>query len=65
LDIQYTFVRNGLVDSRPSSSYVFTVSELCRMLSHAGLEPAKLLASVSGEPYQMGSPRLIVTAEKA
>ena len=64
LDIEYTFVHNGEVDTRPSSSYVFTVSELCRMCSEAGLQPAKLLGSVSGEPYQMGSPRLIVVAAK-
>jgi SAM-dependent methyltransferase len=64
LDIQYTFVRDGVVETRPSSSYVFTVSELCRMFSQAGLQPVKLLGSVSGEPYQMGSPRLIVVAAK-
>jgi len=64
LNIQYTFVRGGVVDTRPSSSYVFTVSELCRMFTQAGLQPAKLLGSVNGEPYQMGSPRLIVVAEK-
>ena len=65
LDIQYTFMRNGEVDCRPSSSYVFTVSELCRMFRQAGMEPAKILGSVGGEPYQMGSPRLIMVAEKA
>lgn len=64
LDIQYTFVRGGEVETRPSSSYVVTVTELCRMLARAGLEPVKLLASVDGDPYQLGSPRLILVARK-
>jgi SAM-dependent methyltransferase len=55
LNIQYTFVRSDVVDTRPSSSYVFTVSELCRMFNQAGLQPAKLLGSVNGESYQMSS----------
>jgi len=64
LDIQYTFIRDGQTDTRPSSSYVLTVSELCRMHVEAGLHPIDLLGSVNGEPYQLGSPRLILVSEK-
>jgi len=65
LDINYTFIRGAQVETRPSSSYVLTVSELCRMLRDAGLEPVELLGSVSCEAYQLGSPRLIVVSEKS
>jgi SAM-dependent methyltransferase len=65
LDIQYTFIHGGETETRPSSSYVFTVSELCRMHVEAGLQPVELLGSVNGEPYQLGSPRLILVSEKS
>ena len=63
LDIQYTFVHNGQVETRPSSSYVLTVNEICRMHAEAGLQPVELLGSVNGESYQLGSPRLIIVSE--
>ena len=64
LDIEYTFVRNGKEEMRPSSSYVLTVNEICRMTHQVGLEPQQLLASVAGEPYQLGSQRLLLVTEK-
>ena len=64
LDIQYTFIRDGQAETRPSSSYVLTVSELCRMQIQAGLEPVELLGSIGGEPYQLGSPRLMMISER-
>jgi SAM-dependent methyltransferase len=63
LDIQYTFVQNGRVETRPSSSYVLTVNEICRMHAEAGLQPVELLGSIDGEPYRLGSPRLIIVSE--
>jgi SAM-dependent methyltransferase len=63
LDIQYTFIHKGEVDTRPSSSYVLTVSDICRLHREAGLDPVELLGSVSGEPYQLGSPRLILVSQ--
>ena len=65
LDIDYTFVYNGVVETRPSSSFVFTVAELLRMLGAAGFLDPKLHGGVAGEPFQLGSPRLIVTARAA
>ena len=64
LDIQYTFIRHGRTETRPSSSYVLTLSELCRMHVQAGLQPMELLSSIGGEPYQLGSPRLILISER-
>jgi len=64
LDIEYTFIHQGEADTRPSSSYVFTVAEICRMHREAGLETVELLASTSGEAYQVGAPRLILVTQK-
>jgi len=62
LDIDYTFVQGGVVETRPTSSYVFTVAEHCRLHREAGLEPVSLLGSTSAEPYQLGFPRLILVS---
>lgn len=64
LDIDYTFVQNGQVETRPTASYIFTVGELCRMHREAGLEPVELVSSLNSEPYQIGSPRLILVSSK-
>lgn len=64
LDIEYTFLRDGKAEKRPSSSYVLTVNEICRMHVAAGLQPEDLLGSINGEPYQLGSPRLILVSVK-
>jgi SAM-dependent methyltransferase len=64
LDIEYTFIHGGEVETRPTSSYVFTVAELCRMHADAGLETVELLGSIAGEPFQLGSQRLILVSQK-
>lgn len=62
LDIDYTFIRDGLVEKRPTSSYVFTVAELCHLHREAGLEPVQLLSSIDGAPFVLGSPRLLLVS---
>jgi len=64
MDIDYTFIHDGKIETRPTSSYCFTVGELCRMHREAGLEPVELFSSMKGEPYQLGSPRLILVSAK-
>jgi SAM-dependent methyltransferase len=60
LEIDYTFIRGGVVETRPTASYVFTAREICRMHAGAGLRPLELFGSFASEPYQIGSPRLIL-----
>ncbi|MBV9265477.1 MAG: class I SAM-dependent methyltransferase [Acidobacteriaceae bacterium] len=60
LDIEYTFVRGGQAETRPSTSYVFTSGELRRMHEDAGLLPVEMFGSIELEKYQIGSPRLIL-----
>ena len=64
LDIDYTFVREGTVETRPTSSYVFTVAEIGRMLGQAGFGVVALNGGMAGEPYAMGIPRLVITARR-
>ncbi len=64
LDIAYTFIQNGKVETRPSTSYCFTTGEICRMHVDAGLEVVSLLGWYDGKPYQMGSGGLMVVSQK-
>jgi hypothetical protein len=65
LDIDYTFIQGGKIETRPSSSYVFTVAELTRMLAEAGFEVLSLEGGFAAERYELGSPRLALTAQRA
>jgi SAM-dependent methyltransferase len=65
LDIDYTFIQGGITETRPSSSYVFTVAELLRMLERTGFDSPQLSGGFSGEPFQLGSPGLVITARAA
>jgi SAM-dependent methyltransferase len=62
LDIDYTFIRDGVIETRPTSSYVFTIAEHRRMLRAAGFKILTLSSSLNGDSYEFGSPRLILTA---
>ena len=64
LDIDYTFIQGGKMETRPSSSYVFTAAELTRMLADAGFEVVSLAGGFAGERYELGSPRLVLTAQR-
>jgi SAM-dependent methyltransferase len=64
LDINYTFVHDGQVETRPTTSYVYTVREFCRMHEEAGFRPLELVGSTAGEAYQLGSPRLILVSAR-
>lgn len=64
LDIDYTFVRNGEVETRPTASYVFTVAELRRMHADAGLETVELREWGDAGPFRLGSPGLLMVSRK-
>ena len=64
LDIDYTFVRGDTLETRPASSYVFSTAELRRMLEAAGFEVLAFQGSVTGDAYQLGSPRLLIVATR-
>jgi SAM-dependent methyltransferase len=64
LDVDYTFIRNGEVETRPTSSYVFTVAEMRRMHAAAGLETVELSAWGADGPYGLGSPGLLMVSRK-
>jgi SAM-dependent methyltransferase len=64
LYIQYTFVHDGKQETREASQQVYTVAEIRRLLEQAGLGTLALYSSLDQQPYQLGSPRLLLVAEK-
>lgn len=62
LDIDYTFIVSGNTETHATSSYVLTALELTRLLEGAGFRVQSMNGGLSGEPFQLGSPRLILTA---
>ncbi len=65
LDIDYTFIRDGVTETRPASSYVFTVAELKRLLADAGFEVLALNGGFAGERFELATPRLVLTAQRS
>jgi SAM-dependent methyltransferase len=63
LDIEYTFVRAGRTNTRPTSGYVFTSGELRQMHEDAGLSRVDMFGSVEAAKYEIGSPRLILVSQ--
>jgi SAM-dependent methyltransferase len=64
LNIDYTFVRGDSIETRPTASCVFTSAEIRRMLEAAGFNTLSLQGGMAGEPYQLGSPRLVIIAQR-
>ncbi|HXP88036.1 MAG TPA: class I SAM-dependent methyltransferase [Bryobacteraceae bacterium] len=64
LDISYTFVQNGRVETYPTSSYVFTAAEYGRMLESAGFEVLAKNGGMAGEHYELGPHWLVLTARR-
>jgi SAM-dependent methyltransferase len=61
---EYTFVRDGEVEVRPSVHWVYTAGEIRRLLERSGLDILALYGSLDRQPFTLGSPELFVVAQK-
>ena len=64
LDIDYTFMQGGVMETRPASSYIFTVAELKKILADAGFVVIALHGGFAGERFELATPRLVLTARR-
>lgn len=64
LETEYTFLQNGRTETRRSWHWVFTTSEIQRMLEHAELRTMEFYASLEGKPFKLGLPRLFLLGDK-
>lgn len=61
---EYTFMRDGQTEKRPSVQRVYTFSELGSLLGEAGFEVSASFGSLNGDAFQLGSQRLFLVAQK-
>ena len=61
----FTFARGGARETMLASQRVYTLRQILELLSAAGLRTLAHFGSPSEEPFGLGSPRLLVVAEKS
>jgi SAM-dependent methyltransferase len=64
LEVEYTFLRNGQVEKKATSMRLYTYREVRSLLETAGFTDLQAYASLNQEPFQFGSKRLLMVAEK-
>jgi SAM-dependent methyltransferase len=65
LQTTYTSLEHDrVVDRRTSQHFIFTSGEIVDMLDRAGLQTLELLADLDGSPFELGSERLLLIAER-
>jgi ubiquinone/menaquinone biosynthesis C-methylase UbiE len=62
---QYTFIRDGKVESRTGSHRIYTYREICRMLQDAGFAQVEGYGSMDKDPFKLGANQLLMEAVKA
>ena len=64
IETEYTLIRGGKVEKKPWTQRVYTFLELCRLLETAGFKDIQGYASLTLEPFKLGSRRLLLVATK-
>jgi SAM-dependent methyltransferase len=64
IDNRFTVSRGDQIETRPASHRIYTYREITRMLEQAGFLDFRAFGSLEGEPYGLGSPRLLLVAKK-
>ena len=60
----FTFVRDGVEEKRPSSQRIYTYRELTDLLFYSGFEVVNAYASLDEEAFKLGAHRLLLVAVK-
>jgi SAM-dependent methyltransferase len=64
LDIEYSFLRDGVRETRMAHTWIYTVAEVCELFGSAGLIVEQLCSSTDGAPFRLGDPKLLLVARK-
>ena len=64
LDIEYTCMRNGVVEKQMTTSYVMTAAEIKRVFDQADFDVVGMHSGWAGEPYKLGPSRMVLTARR-
>jgi len=64
LQTEYLFMQDGKFETRSSWHLIYTVAEIRRLLEQIGLYTTALYGSLDKEPFELGSPHLLLVAKK-
>ncbi len=64
LDVDYSFVRGSVRETRTAHTWIFTIGELRELFAGAGLVVDQICSTSTGEPFRLGDPRLLLVARK-
>jgi SAM-dependent methyltransferase len=64
MESRYTITRGARRETRTARHRIYSLAEVRGMLEEAGFEEIEALGSLSGEPFQAGSTRLILVAAR-
>lgn len=64
LEVDYTFTKNGVAETRPAQYFVHTCAEIKRMLTAAGFDVEAAYGSVQREPFTLSSRHLILVSRR-
>jgi ubiquinone/menaquinone biosynthesis C-methylase UbiE len=65
VEMDWTFIRAGRRSRRHSSIRIYTLRELNELFREAGFEEVHSYGGLSGEPLELGAPRMLLLAIKA
>jgi len=64
LDVDYSFVRGVVRETRTAHTWIYTIGELRELFADAGLVVEQLSSTPAGDPFRLGDPRLLLVARK-
>jgi len=64
LRTQYTFMRDGAVQTGTATYFIYTVAELKRLFAICDLQVQNLYSTTGREPYRYGNQRLLIVARR-
>lgn len=64
IETEYTFIRGGQVEVKPTSSRIYTYRELCDVMTKVGFTELQPSSGLQGEEFKLGANRLVLTARK-
>ena len=65
IETEYTLIQGGKSETKPWTQRVYPYREFCRLVADAGFTDLQAFASISLEPFKLGSRGLLLTATKA
>jgi SAM-dependent methyltransferase len=65
LEVEYTFIRGGRIETKPTSTRLYTYREFRKLLEEAGFSDLQAYSSMNQEPFQYGAKQLFMVATRA